>query len=244
MQVESQGYYHATKANNAGGLDNLRIDMNPVEARGAGGYGKRGAKMAYSADAANPLGDLQDMFEYGWKNHLLSQDYTKSVTRMSDAQWEAIKAHPSVKHAVAMWKVGYMTSVDNIAGINLTDEDVARYIASLKIPAVSVSKEYGFREKLNPETQTVEKVGTSAFAEDTIVMRPAGAVGTTQWSKVSNIFATNDVPMYYTEGGAIAIQEDTNARGQGKKFSVESLCVPVPTATERILRLKTNEAAK
>ncbi len=244
LQVESQGFYHATKENNSGGIDNLRIDMNPVAAKGAGGYGSRGAKVAYSDDAANPLGDLQDMFEYGWRNKLLSPDYTKSVTRMSDTQWEAIKNHPSVRLSVAQWKTGYLAAVDNLAAVNLTDEDLARYMTSLRIPAVSVSREYGFREKLNLDTQTIEKVGSPAFAENTIVMRPAGAVGTTQWSKVSNIFSTNDVPMYYTEGGAIAIQEDTNARGQGKKFSVESLCVPVPTATERILRLKTDEAAK
>lgn len=246
LQVESQGYYIATKQNNSGGLDNFKIDMNPVadNLKGAGGYGNKGSKVAYSDDAANPLGDMQDMFEYGWKRKLLSPDFTKSVTRMSDTQWDAIKNHPSVKKAVAGWKTGYLASVDNLSLVQLTDDDVAKYIASLKIPAVEVSKEYGFREKLNKDSQRIEKVGTPAFAENTIVMRPAGAVGKTQWSKVTNIFSTADVPMYYTDGGSIAVQEDTNARAKGKKFSVESLCVPVPSATERILRLKTNEAAK
>ena len=109
---------------------------------------------------------------------------------------------------------------------------------------ISVSKTYGFREKLNKDTGKVEKVPMSAFAENTIVMRPAGAVGQMQWSKVSNIFSTPDVPMYFTDGGAIAVQEDTKARAHGKKFSAESLCVPVPTAIERVLYLNTAEAAK
>lgn len=246
LQVESQGYYLATKQNNAGGLDNFRINMNPVaeNKRAAGGFGSRGVKSAYSSTDANPIGDLQDMFEYGWRNNLLSPDRTKSVTRMSDTQWEALKNHASVKKAVAMWKTGYLAGVDNLGLVNVTDGDLNNYLASLNIPAVSVSKEYGFREKLNKDTQKIEKVAAPAFAENTIVMRPAGAMGKTQWSKVSNIFATSDVPMYYTEGGAIAIQEDTNARSKGKKFSVESLCVPVPTAIERVLYLNTAEAAK
>jgi hypothetical protein len=50
--------------------------------------------------------------------------------------------------------------------------------------------------------------------------------------------------MYYTDGGAIAIQEDKNARAKGIKFSAETLCVPVPTAIERVLYLNTAEAAK
>ena len=246
LQVESQGYYLATKQNNAGGLDNYKIDMNPLAGnkRGAGGFGKKGAKAAYSSDSANPIGDMQDMFEYGWRNNLLSPDYRRSVTRMSDTQWDAIKSHPSVVKAVALWKTGYLASADNLAGVNITDGDLNGYLESLKIPAVSVSKEYGFREKLNKETQQIEKVAAPAFAENTIVMRPAGAVGKTQWSKVTNIFSTPEVPMYYTEGGAIAIQEDTNARARGKKFSVETLSLPVPSAIERVLYLNTAEAAK
>lgn len=246
LQIESQGYYTTTKANNNGGIDGLKINMNPLASnrKGAGGYGSKGAKAVYSSADANPIGDLQDMFEYGWRNRLLAIEPTSSVIRMSDSQWETIKNHPKTKLAVGMWKTGYLASVDNLNAVNVTDNDLKGYITSLGLPSVSVSKTYGFREKLNKDTQKVEKAPISAFAENTIVMRPAGAVGQMQWSKVSNIFSTNDVPMYYTDGGAIAVQEDTKARAHGKKFSVESLCVPVPTAIDRILYLNTAEAAK
>lgn len=246
LQIESQGFYTTSRANNNGGIDGFKINMNPVAAnkRGAGGFGKKGVKAAYSSADANPIGDLLDMFEHGWRNNLLSPDPANSVIRMSDSQWDAIKNHERVKTAVAMWKTGYLASVDNLAGVNITDGDLNNYLGSLKLPVVEVSKTYGFREKLNKETQKIEKTPISAFAENTIVMRPAGAVGQMQWSKVSNIFSTSDVPMYYTDNGAIAVQEDTNARANGKKFSAESLCVPVPTAIERILYLNTAEAGK
>lgn len=246
LQIESQGYYTTTKSNNNGGIDGFKINMNPVAAnkKSAGGFGTKGVKAAYSSADANPIGDLQDMFEYGWRNRLLSPDPSRSVIRMSDSQWEAIKNHENTKKAVAMWKTGYLASADNLAGVNITDGDLNGYLSSLQIPSVSVSKTYGFREKVNKETQKIEKAPISAFAENTIVMRPAGAVGQMQWSKVSNIFSTPDVPMYYTDNGAIAVQEDTNARAKGKKFSAESLCVPVPSSIERILYLNTAEAAK
>lgn len=246
LQIESKGSYITTKQNNNGGIEGFRIDMNPVAAnrKGAGGFGNKGVKAAYSSDDANPLGDLQDMFEYGWKNRLLSPDPSKSVTRMSYDQWEVIKNHPSVKKAVALWKTGYLASVDNLGAVNITDGDMNAYLQSLKIPTISVSNTYGFYERVNKDTQRIEKVPMSAFAENTIVMRPAGAMGTTQWCKESNIFSTPDVPTYYTDGGAIAMQEDTNARARGKKFSAVSLCVPVPTAIERVLYLNTAEAGK
>lgn len=246
LQIESQGYYIATKQNNAGGLDQFKIDMHPLaeNKKNAGGYGSKGVKAAYSDTTANPLGDLQDMFEYAYKRNILSEDYTKSIFRMSDSQFDAIKNHASVKKSIALWKTGYMASVDNLANVIVTDEDIARYLVSLKLPAISVSKTYGFREKLDKTTQKIVKEGLSAFADNTIVLRPAGVMGEMQWSKVSNIFATESAPTYYSEGGAIAIQEDTNSRATGKKIDAESLCVPVPTAIERVLYLNTAEAAK
>lgn len=246
LQIESKGSYITTRQNNNGGIENLKIDMNPLSSnrKKAGGFGSRGVKAAWSDPDANPIGDLQDMFEFGWRNRMLAPDASRSVTRMSDATWETMKAHPSTKRAVALWKTGYLASADSLTAVNVTDGDLNNYLASLNIPRVSVSKTYGFYEKLNVNTQKIEKVALSAFADDTVVMRPAGAVGQMQWSRVTNLFSTPDVPVYYTDGGAIAIQEDKNARAKGIKFSAETICVPVPTAIERILYLNTAEAEK
>ena len=246
LQIESKGSYITTKQNNNGGIVGFKIDMNPLASnkKGAGGFGTRGVKAAYSDDSANPIGDLQDMFEYGWRNRIVSADRTRSVFRMSDATWESIMNHVSTKKAVALWKTGYLASAENLGGVNITDADLQGYLTSLNLPAVSISKTYGFYERVNKDSQKIEKVAMSAFAENTVVLRPAGAMGQMQWARVSNLFATPDVPMYYTDGGAIAIQEDKNARAKGIKFSAETLCVPVPTAIERVLYLNTAEAAK
>ena len=246
LQIESKGSYITTKQNNNGGIQGFKIDMNPLAAnrKGAGGFGTKGVKAVYTDPNANPIGDLQDMFEYGWRNRIISADPSRSVFRMADATWETIKNHPNTRKAVAMWKVGYLVSAENLAGVNVTDADLKAYLSSLNLPAVSISKTYGFYEKVNKDTQKIEKASMSAFEENTVVLRPAGAMGQMQWARVSNLFATADVPMYYTDGGAIAIQEDKNARAKGIKFSAETLCVPVPTAIERVLYLNTAEAAK
>lgn len=246
LQIESKGSYITTKQNNNGGIQGFRIDMNPLAAnkKGTGGFGKRGVKAVYTDPNANPIGDLQDMFEYGWRNRIVSPEPSRSVFRMADATWEVIKNHASTKKAVAMWKTGYLASAENLAAVNVTDADLMSYMSSLGLPSVSISKTYGFYEKVNKETQQIEKASMSAFEENIVVLRPAGAVGQMQWARVSNLFATSDVPMYYTDNGAIAIQEDKNARAKGIKFSAETLCVPVPTAIERILYLNIAEAAK
>lgn len=246
LQIESKGSYITTKQNNNGGIVGFKIDMNPLASnrKGAGGFGTKGVKVAYTDDTANPIGDLQDMFEYGWRNRIVSADRTRSVFRMSDATWETMKNHVSTKKDVALWKTGYLASAENLSGVNITDADLQGYLTSLNLPSVSISKTYGFYERVNKDSQKIEKVAMSAFAEDTVVLRPAGAMGQMQWARVSNLFSTPDVPMYYTDGGAIAIQEDRNARAKGIKFSAETLCVPVPTAIERVLYLNTAEAAK
>lgn len=246
LQIESKGSYITTKQNNNGGIQGFKIDMNPLAAnrKGAGGFGTKGVKAAYSDENANPIGDLQDMFEYGWRNRIISADPSRSVFRMADATWETIKNHPSTRKAVAMWKVGYLVAPENLAGVNITDADLKGYLSSLNLPSVSVSKTYGFYERVNKDTQKIEKASMSAFEENVVVLRPAGAMGQMQWARVSNLFATADVPMYYTDGGAIAIQEDRNARAKGIKFSAETLCVPVPTAIERVLYLNIAEAEK
>lgn len=246
LQIESKGSYITTKQNNNGGIQGFKIDMNPLASnkKSAGGFGSRGVKAAYSDPNANPIGDLQDMFEYGWRNRLISADPSRSVFRMADATWETIKNHASTKKAVAMWKTGYLAAAENLASVNVTDGDLKGYLASLNLPTVSISKTYGFYERVNKDTQKIEKASMSAFEENIVVLRPAGVLGQMQWARVSNLFATPDVPMYYTDGGAIAIQEDRNARAKGIKFSAETLCVPVPTAIERVLYLNIAEAAK
>ena len=73
------------------------------------------------------------------------------------------------------------------------------------------------------------------------MLRPAGKFGEIQWKRATNILATADSPIMYSEGGAIAICEDRGKKGL--VFQAESICVPVPKAIQTVLYLSTNQAA-
>lgn len=245
LQIESKGHYITTKSNNVGGFTNFKIDMNPlVSNKKKTGFGPNGAKYPWSESRASPIGDLQDLFDFAVQNRILSEDPADSVFRMNKGEFDTFRNHATVKKAVALWKTGYLVSdATNLAAVTVTEGDLASYLESLGLPRISISKTFGYSQRINAN-QEIEKYPIPAFADNTVVLRPNGAIGQMQWCRVSNIFSTNDVPMYYTEGGAIAIQEDTYARAKGKKFSAESLCVPVPSAIERLIYLQTNLATE
>ena len=247
FQIESKGSYISTKVNNNGGIANLKIDVHPVKEnrKGCGGFAfagsGKGKKFAWTSDSACPIGDLQDMFHYGWNKHLVSADHTRSVFRRSKTAYDLLKGHKDTKTKVAMWKSGLLVSAENIQYYNVTDADLAAYLNENSIPKIEVESYYGFTNVFNKETATIEQKEISAFDTNTVVLRYAGKFGEMQWARVNNIFVNSTNPMYYTENGAIAIQEEHHKKGI--RYSVESLCVPVPYAIEKVLYLSINEAA-
>lgn len=248
-QVESKGYYLSSKANNVGGFENFKIDMNVpvINKKKAGGYGKpgyiHGTKYAWTDENANPLGDLRDMWHYAWTMQVLPQDKENAVFRMNIATFEILKGHPSTKAAIGLWKTGYLVSLENLPKVEVTDDDLARYMNGIGLPIIETSKYFGFTNYLDAATQKVMKNGLSAFADNTVVLRKKDTVGSFQWYKVSNIFATDSSRVYYTNKDSMAIQEDTASKRSGLKMSINSLCVPVPRAVQAMLYLTTNEAA-
>lgn len=247
FQIESKGSYISSKLNNNGGISNLLISANPVASnrKSCGGfhtsYSHKGKKVAWSDVNANPIGDLQDMFEYAVVNRILPRQASASVFRMGKAAFDMLKNHESTKTSIAMWKTGYLMPKDNLPYYEVTDGDFNNYIASLNLPKIEVVDYYGFIHYLDKETKEVKTKDIAAFDENTVVLRYAGKFGEFQWARVSNLFETADSPVYYTEGGAMAIQQDTKTKGV--KFSAESLCAPVPYAIEKVLYLSINQAA-
>ena len=245
FQVESKGSYVTTKATSNGGIVGYEINLNPVaeNRKKCGGFGlegfNHGTKNAWSSSSAKPLGDLEDMFNYGWRKRIIPRDPNASVFRMSASEWELLKGHASTKATIAFWKYGPTTG--SLAEYVVTDADLRNYVADSGLPKIEVVSYYGFGTLLNPKTKKLEEVETEAFDSNTVVLRPAGKFGEIQWKRANNILATADSPIMYTEGGSMAICEDRGKKGL--TFQIESICLPVPKAIQTVLYLTTNEAA-
>lgn len=244
-QVESKGSYVTTLATSNGGIVGYEINLNPVaeNRKKCGGFWlgsfQHGTKNAWSSANAKPLGDLEDMFNYGWRMRIIPRDPAAAVFRMSASGWEALKGHADTKAKVAFWKYGPTTG--SLADYVVTDADLRNYIADSGLPRIEVVSYYGFGTLLDPKTKKFQTVETEAFDANTVVLRPAGRFGEIQWKRANNILATADSPIMYTEGGSMAICEDRGKKGL--TFQIESICLPVPTAIQTVLYLSTNEAA-
>lgn len=244
-QVESKGSYVTTQATSNGGIVGFEINLNPVEEnrKKCGGFALSGhaygTKYAWTDPQAKPIGDLEDMYFYGWKMRYILRNPAGCVFRMSASAWEALKSHADTKARVSFWKYGPTTgSLDSYV---VSDEDLHNCLRSFGLPEVEVVSYYGFGTLLNPKTKKFETVETEAFDPNTVVLRPAGKFGEFQWKRTTNILATADSPIMYTDGGAMAICEDHGKKGL--TFQIESICLPVPKAIQSVLYLSINEAA-
>lgn len=245
LQVESKGSYVTTKETSSGGIVGYEINLNPVAAnrKKCGGFWlgdfKHGTKNAWSSASASPIGDLEDMYNYGWRMRIIPRDPAASVFRMSGSEWEVLKAHADTKARVAMWKYGPTSG--SLAAYVVTDADLKGYLGELGLPSIEVVSYYGFGTLINPTTKKFQTVETEAFDANTVVLRPAGIFGEFQWKRANNILATADSPIMYTEGGSMAICEDRGKKGL--TFQIESICLPVPKAIQSVLYLSTDQAA-
>ncbi len=245
LQVESKGSYVTTKETSSGGIVGYEINLNPIaeNRKKCGGFWlgdfKHGTKNAWSSASAKPIGDLEDMYNYGWRMRIIPRDPAASVFRMSGSEWEVLKAHADTKARVALWKYGPTSG--SLSAYVVSDADLKGYLNEIGLPAVEVVSYYGFGTLINPATKKFETVETEAFDANTVVLRPAGKFGEIQWKRANNILATADSPIMYTEGGSMAICEDRGKKGL--TFQIESICLPVPKAIQTVLYLTTNEAA-
>lgn len=245
FQVESKGSYVTTKATSNGGIVGYEINLNPVAGnrKKCGGFGlgnfTHGTMYAWSSDSAKPLGDLEDMFNYGWRKRVIPRDPNASVFRMSQTAWETLKAHADTKAKVAFWKYGPTSG--SLAEYVVTDTDLKNYISDTGLPKVEVVSYYGYGTLLDPKTKKFESVETEAFDANTVILRPAGKFGEFQWKRANNILAAADTDLMYTDGGSMAICEDRGKKGL--TFQIESICLPVPKAIQTVLYLSINEAA-
>lgn len=249
LQVESKGMYVSTQANNPDGPIGLQIGQgfptdHQFKAGGVFASGGQGTKYAWSDDSANPIGDLQDLYDYGWKNRLFSNDPKRLVFRMSQALYTTFKNHATVKTAIYLWKGGYVAGSNTMVPyFRVTDNDVQEYLVGIGLPAIEVVPTYGFAPYFDSSNKTIKKAALSAFDPTKVILREKGVIGEMQWYQVTNMFSTIDNPMYYTDGGSISIQQITSTRQKSIEYTADTLCVPVLAAINRILSLDTSEAA-
>lgn len=240
LQIESTGAYLSTKKNNAGGAQGLKFDFRvPADnKKKAGGYGKRGKKKAWSDDAASPIGDLLDMVKYA-KDHFIPY----GVIRMNENTYLQMIEHPNTKQQVAAWRTQGMILKENMTDYIITDDVMAAYLQSLRLPPIEVVKWTASQHYIDPDTQTLKQIPLVAFADNTVLLRPAGTVGRLQWKSITSGFSTPSNPMYYAENRMIAIQQTINSKQRAMQFCAESKCIPVPDNIDYFLYLKTDEAA-
>lgn len=241
LQIESTGKYVSTKKNNGGGAEGLEYnfigDYEASNMKGAGGYGTRGKKVAWSDESASPIGDLMDMVKFARDN-----GFIVGMFRMNENTYNQLIEHPNTKQQVAAWRTQGMILKENMADYIITDDVMQAYIKSLRLPPISVENWTAFHQCLDPETQKMMEKPLTAFADNMVVLRPAGKIGTIQWKRVTNLFSTVDNPLYYAENGLVAIQQVVESKQRFMQFTAESHSLPVPDNINNFLYLKTNEA--
>ena len=240
FQIESTGKYISTDTNNGGGLIGLEFDFNVPAAhkRGCGGWGVKGAKKTWSDPTANPIGDLRDMAQYAEDNFI-----PYGVFRMNKVTWNVFIDHPEVKRQVALFITKGLVSDTNLGYIPVDKESVQRYLVSLDIPQIEVVDDRTSVESYDPATRKTVKRNVRGFADNTVLLRPAGKIGQLQWTPPSLDFATNDNPAFLTEGGKFAVRKFVSPKEQAMEFQADFTGLPVLDIPDYMLYLDISTAA-
>lgn len=243
LQIESTGQYLSSATNNGGGIRGLLFDFQVPAANKnhCGGWGTLGAAYIWSSSSALPIGDLQDMVQYADDHHIMNT--SRAVFRMNKTTWNAFRNHPSVKAAVAIQITMGAVDATNLAKFAVTDTQLTAYLSSLGLPPIEVVSWSGIHQALNIATQQIEKQALIAFADNTVVLRPAGNVGEVQWQAPTTMFATAANPMYITDSGLIGVQQEVFSARKAMQFTAEFTGIPVPADVSSMLYLNTAAAS-
>lgn len=239
-QVESTGAFTTTSQNNGGGLIGLNFDFNVPAAnkKKAGGFGSRGTKYAWSSSDANPIGDLQDMCEYAENNFI-----EFGVIRMNKSTWNVLKNHPNTIKLVAAKMVPGVAAT-SLALWQITEGDLTMYLEGLGLPPVEVVDDYSSIEVYDEAQRKLVRKRLRGFADNTVLLRPSGSVGTLQWSLPTLDFATSTDPTYMVEDGLISVSKFTSPKNKSMEFVAEATCMPVLSYPDYMLYLDISQAAE
>ncbi len=240
FQIESTGQYISTEENNGGGLIGLQFDFGIPEEnkKGAGGYGKQGKKKAWSDSSAYPIGDILDMIQYATDNFI-----PVGVIRMNKQTWNTLRNHTTTITQIAINSTSGLVQTDNIDKLYYSEKSVKSYLEDVFNLPIEVVDELSVVRAYNPKTRKLEKLPIRSFADNTVLLRPAGTIGELQSSLPTLDFATNSNPAYTTEGGLFAIYEEVYSKRKAMEITAEFTGIPVLNYPEYMLYLDTSKAA-
>lgn len=229
LQVVSTGKYLSTSENNNGGIEGILYDFNvPAGNKVKCGFGSTGTKYAWSSASANPLGDLIDLYNKSKKEFKTIAGYA-----MSQAQFDMLMAHPTVKEKVSI----YLTS-----GLStnrfIMQQDVLNYISlGLQLPPITVINDAFNIPTYDEATNSLVPTQLNGFADNVVVGLPAGMFGELQWTP-----PVEDYGDFTIEGGKFLVCEMTDKEAKSTKMWMEATLFPVPTRIDKTYYLATNEA--
>ena len=240
FQIESTGKFTTSLLNNPAGVQPLAFNFSIPAAnkKKAGGFGSKGTKNAWSSSSANPIGDLQDMVKWAEDNFI-----PVGVFRMNNATWTALRDHVNTVKLVAIKVTGGGIDSANLANYPVTDSEIMRYLEGLGLPPIEVVDDLSAVQVYDPEKRQMVKKYLRGFADDTVVLRPAGSIGSYQWSYPTPDFATATDPMFMLDGGMIGLSKFVSPKEKKMEFVAECTGIPVLEAPDYMILLDTAHAA-
>lgn len=240
FQIESTGAYTSTQVNNGGGVVGLNFDFGVPAAHKklAGGYGSHGTKYAWSSDIANPIGDLQDMVKFADDNFIPA-----GVFRMNKGTWQTLRDHANTKKAVAIYLTGGSIASTNLTAYPVMEAQVRAYLSGLGLPPVEIVDEISAVEVYDTATRTMKRKQLHGFADNVVLLRPAGPVGTLQYQIPSLDFATPSDPAFVIENGLMRVSKYTEPKKESVEFVASATAIPVLDMPDYMLYLDISQAA-
>lgn len=249
LQIESTGSLISTSLNNRGIAKDLSYDFQVPAANrkkcggSLPGNDKRaqGKKFSWDDDKSSPIGDLIDMAQYVVDKNLFVK--ARGVFRMNQATYNKLKLHPDTKARIGNFTTGYLAADSKLANFYVKESELNDYLKDMGLPPIEIEDWVGTVLALNPATQKTEQTTLQGFADDTVLLRPAGMVGEMQWMSPTTMFATAANPMYTTNGNMVGIQQDIFSTAKSMRFTAEFTGITVPNNVEEMVYLRTDQVA-
>lgn len=236
LQAESTGGYVLDSASNPDGIS-LVFDFNvPAGNYKKCGFGTYGTKYAWTNDLANPIGDLQDMVQFAEDNFK-----AYGVIRMSKATWRKFIAQKTVRERVFL-NQGYINISDMPTGYQPVESQVRLLLADLGLPPIEVVDAICATEKYDKTTKSLVWTQTRPFADDVVVLRPAGAIGET---KCAEPIIINDPAARQAtfDGGRTLLIQTFDADMKTQKIQSELTALPVLSMPKQMIYLDVTQTA-
>ncbi len=230
FQIESTGKFVTTLANNPDGIQGMQFDFQIPDAN------KKKVVKVWSDVTADPIQDLLTIY-----TNAIQAFIPVGVFRMNLATWNTFRLHPNVQKRVAIQLNPAMGSGNNTSFIS-TDENIRLVLSGLNMPPIEVVDETSMVESYDSTTRSIKNTYIKAFADNTVILRPAGKVGTVE-SSLPIILNEPGKTISTYEGGRITLFQDVDSRHKVMEMIAEFTGIPVLNNPNYIIMLDTATAA-